>query len=112
MVTEKPMKSPMQKIKHGWMRRLVRWFKVRRSVCPECNSDAPAMDNCRVCGGYHSGSRGLPSAELREAWMNRYEAGRCTHGTPMTPDIRCRECDDWMHRHCEGAKNRPNPRRA
>jgi hypothetical protein len=92
------------------MMRFVRWFRVRRPVCPACNSDAPALDDCRVCEGYSTTYHGLPTPMQREQWMMRHEARKCEHGTPLLLGMRCAECDEWLHRHCEAAKNRPNPR--
>ena len=44
---------------------------ISRPVCPRCNSDAPAMDTCNVCHGYHTAIQGMPSTKLKKEWMDR-----------------------------------------
>lgn len=66
--------------------------------CPECNSDGPQRDSCRVCGGY----RGYfpPSETIKDQWRRRFTMARCTHGYPMEDS--CPECNAWL-------RNRPIP---
>ena len=38
-----------------WLRKMRGRYRMWWGWCPSCNSDAPALDHCRVCGGYLSG---------------------------------------------------------
>lgn len=42
--------------------------------CPICNSDAPELYDCPLCGGYHSvrGDTWPPPAKLRSQWLEEY----------------------------------------
>lgn len=54
-----------------WFKMLIPRFIVALNSCPLCNSDAPELDNCPLCGGYHS-SRGdeyPPPEDLKEKWL-------------------------------------------
>lgn len=45
--------------------------RLRYNLCPACNSDAPAIDTCRVCKSYR-GSAMLPyppSSAKKEIWL-------------------------------------------
>jgi hypothetical protein len=42
--------------------------------CPQCNSDAPAIDTCKVCKGYRSAfdENNKPKSILKAEWWLRY----------------------------------------
>lgn len=42
--------------------------------CPECNSDAPAIDNCKICKSYRSAfdENEIPKSILKAKWWLRY----------------------------------------
>ncbi len=42
-------------------------------VCPECNSDAPNVDNCMVCDGYRTPYP--PSADTKARWWRNFREG-------------------------------------
>lgn len=49
-------------------------LRIMQNMCPECNSDAPAIDTCSLCGG-RSSAKGYsfpPSAQLLERYWNLY----------------------------------------
>lgn len=60
------------------LRRLLRkirtWSRLLYGFCPECNSDAPEIDTCDVCGGYRWGLDGTtrPPKDLKDEWLKRY----------------------------------------
>lgn len=43
-------------------------------VCPECNSDAPAIDKCKICKGHRStyDANETPKSILKAEWWLRY----------------------------------------
>ena len=80
--------TTFQKIRGDW--RL--WW----GFCPECNSDAPALDTCLVCDGYSSGSPGYvyPPMPMRKAIWRRRFLQRCLHNRPLEAD--CPDCNSWL----------------
>jgi hypothetical protein len=55
---------------------LARW-KILMGVCPECNSDAPEVYDCYICGGDRSF---YPSKMTREKRLDRYKKSlNCKH---------------------------------
>jgi hypothetical protein len=55
------------KLIRGWWR-----FKVF-GFCPACNSDAPGIYNCQVCGGWRYPGDGRVRQRLaRELWWGRF----------------------------------------
>lgn len=51
------------------LKKLITCFIWR--LCPECNSDAPKIDNCKVCHAHRSGFDGVPDdAKLAYWWLN------------------------------------------
>ena len=50
-----------------WLRKARGRYRMWWGWCPACNSDAPALDHCRVCGGYLSGWD-------KSEWWARFEA--------------------------------------
>ena len=54
-----------------WFKMLIPRFRVSLNSCPLCNSDAPELDNCPLCGGYHSarGDEYPPEKELKQKWL-------------------------------------------
>jgi len=44
------------------------------NACPLCNSDAPALDQCPLCNGYHSakGDSYPPESEVLARWRLEY----------------------------------------
>jgi len=44
------------------------WF----GFCPACNSEAPEMDTCPVCGGYRWADEGPPTEYAKREWWARY----------------------------------------
>lgn len=87
------------------MKKIAKFFKdlnarwrMTFGFCPECNSDAPEMDKCKICNGWFSGSspEGFPPKKERiESWRRRYFMAKCTHGTPM--EDRCSECNKFLY---------------
>lgn len=61
----------------NWPTRLLAWWRLLWGNCPNCNCDAPATDDCRVCGNYRHAHGGLgwqsPPWSLRMFWMTRME---------------------------------------
>ena len=55
-----------------WVRLLRGRFRLFLDLCPKCNSDAPAIDTCDVCCGYHTCDRGLPSREEKRLLWQRF----------------------------------------
>lgn len=55
---------------------LPRW-RLWHGLCPECNSDAPAIDTCKVCESFS----GIPSRATKAKWWGRYSD---THGRANT----------------------------
>jgi hypothetical protein len=92
--------------------RIRRWWKLRRPVCPECNSDAPETYTCRVCNSYRTQTSGMPDKQLRDWWMAKHEAPKCEHGIPIIPGVRCHQCEEWLHRHVTAKERYGPPRRA
>lgn len=47
-------------------------FRVALGFCPMCNSDAPELDDCPLCDGYHSvrGDISPPPLELKKKWLD------------------------------------------
>lgn len=78
--------------------------RILFGLCPECNSDAPALYECKVC---RYSTEFPPSAETKRKQWKRFLMARCTHGYPM--EDRCPECSEWLHEHL----NKPtgNPRK-
>jgi len=78
-----------------WFKMLIPRFRVSLNSCPLCNSDAPELDNCPLCGGYHSarGDEYPPEKELKQKWLKEmYSVKRMTD----LVDI-----NDHMARACE-----------
>lgn len=57
------------KLVRGWWR-----FKVW-GLCPACNSDAPEVDGCQVCGGawYETSEIEMQQRISRVLWWNRFK---------------------------------------
>lgn len=51
------------------IRRLKWWWRVLWGFCPRCNSDAPMIDHCDVCGRYRYPSPHPPPWSLRMKWL-------------------------------------------
>jgi len=49
-------------------------FRMFFNACPLCNSDAPELDSCPLCHGYHSanGDPYPPSREILNRWKKEY----------------------------------------
>lgn len=47
-------------------------FRVAMGFCPACNSDAPELDDCPLCDGYHTarGDTFPPPKELKKEWLD------------------------------------------
>lgn len=55
------------------MKWLVCWWRLVRGLCPECNSDAPEIDTCDVCGGYRWHDNGGPPGDfIKQQWRRRF----------------------------------------
>lgn len=39
--------------------------------CPQCNSDAPEKDNCKICHNFY----GCATKEQKTIWWNLYKGG-------------------------------------
>ena len=57
---------------------MIEWMIYRRGlwriywgVCPECNSDAPALDTCKFCGGFLGWRDKTARLELRYDWIKK-----------------------------------------
>jgi hypothetical protein len=61
-----------------WYKRLLGWWRLHLGFCPECNSDAPAIDKCLVCFSY----RGTypPSETVKRRWRERFAARNARRG--------------------------------
>jgi hypothetical protein len=48
-------------------------FRVFLGFCPLCNSDAPELDCCPLCDGYHriNGDEYPPPTSLRRDWLKQ-----------------------------------------
>jgi hypothetical protein len=58
---------------------LKRFFKLLNGrirllfgVCPQCNSDAPELYDCKVCNWYRTSESGMPSRELKATWWRNF----------------------------------------
>lgn len=90
------------------LRKLMGRWRLFWRFCPECNSDGPELDSCRVCDGYRSHETTLtPWQQTKERWWRRFAQARCAHGVPMECD--CSECKKWIRRHL--GRMPQNPRR-
>lgn len=49
-------------------------YRAAFGFCPMCNSDAPKLDDCPLCGGYHQarGDGWPPPKDLRMDWLTEY----------------------------------------
>lgn len=59
--------------------------RLKYGVCPECNSDAPGLDNCYVCKGWTSTMTEPfpPTSFKKEIWLARWykkRYDRIVHG--------------------------------
>lgn len=47
-------------------------YRVALGCCPMCNSDAPELDDCPLCEGYHAarGDDSPPPKELKQRWLD------------------------------------------
>ena len=52
----------------GWMRLYL------FSFCPQCNSDAPELYDCKICKSYSSanGDKWPPSTKLKNRWWKNF----------------------------------------
>jgi len=55
---------------------MLEWMIYRRGLwriywgsCPECNSDAPALDKCKFCGGFRGWRDKTARRELKWQWV-------------------------------------------
>lgn len=55
-------------------------FLVALGFCPMCSSDAPKLDNCPLCDGYHSARGDVfpPSKELKRKWLDEMRGVKLT----------------------------------
>lgn len=65
------MESPKERIVM-WLKMLLPRFRVSLGFCPMCNSDAPELDNCPLCEGYHSakGNDFPPPPVIKKQWLD------------------------------------------
>jgi hypothetical protein len=54
-----------------WLRLYGRW-RLLFGFCPACNSDAPKLYECRVCGWYRSAESGYPTKAKKKDWWHRF----------------------------------------
>lgn len=47
-------------------------YRVMLGFCPLCNSDAPELDSCPLCDGYHSSKNDEfpPPKDLKKKWLD------------------------------------------
>lgn len=47
-------------------------YRVALGFCPLCNSDAPELDECPLCNGYHTarGDEFPPPKALKKLWLD------------------------------------------
>jgi len=58
-------------------------YRVMLGFCPLCNSDAPELEDCPLCEGYHS-ARGdcfPPPEELKKKWLDEMREVKRTKRT-------------------------------
>lgn len=62
-----------------WFKMLLPRFRVSLGFCPMCNSDAPELDNCPLCEGYHSanGDTFPPPASTKKQWLDEIHSINC-----------------------------------
>ncbi len=63
------------KYKFFWMCKVIRgWSRLGNNACPMCNSDAPELDNCPICDGYHQskGDEYPPDILILKGWSLLY----------------------------------------
>ena len=57
----------------NFIRRNVLMFRCRLRIfwgfCPQCNSDAPEKDNCKVCDSFY----GYAEKEQKTKWLSNYK---------------------------------------
>ena len=63
---------PPEKKKLSWWKKLRGRFRMFWGFCPECNSDAPKMYDCKVCNWYTSSQNGMPIKPLKKMWWERF----------------------------------------
>ncbi len=56
-------------------------YRLMRSLCPKCASDAPDLDDCNVCFSYHQarGDKFPPSDSVKRVWWVRFMAALSFH---------------------------------
>ena len=55
------------------LRKAVGWWRLLWGFCPGCNSDAPAVDSCKVCQGISRKSgEGVPVILNRAVAWQRF----------------------------------------
>jgi hypothetical protein len=47
-------------------------YRLWHGFCPACDSIAPEINTCQVCGGYRSAYEGRPTLYLKREWWERY----------------------------------------
>lgn len=65
------MESPKERIVM-WLKMLLPRFRVWLGFCPMCNSDAPELDSCPLCEGYHHASGDVfpPPPNIKKQWLD------------------------------------------
>jgi hypothetical protein len=88
MSTHLPSRQPRRN--RPWRERLKAKLRMCIGVCPECNSSAPAVNNCQTCEGYNGDFP--PSKYTMARWQWRYTETVCQHGKlTIDPCPECRE---------------------
>lgn len=89
----------------GFKRFIARW-KMRWGFCPECDSDAPAIDTCPVCRGLKEWPPSLITHVIRwDNWWTIHEKGAPKKPAPKlwpwlkhSPYLPARDDGDWRAR--------------
>jgi hypothetical protein len=57
-----------------WLKLVRGWIRFRFGFCPACNSDAPGLYDCPVCGGWRTWGDGYVEQRIdRRLWWNRFK---------------------------------------
>lgn len=53
-----------------WLRLALGWWRLKWNDCPNCNSDAPEIDNCLVC--FSARDPYPPTSNTKALWRSRF----------------------------------------
>jgi hypothetical protein len=57
----------------NWFTKLNGRIRLFFGFCPACNSDAPKLYDCKVCGWYRTSDKGMPTKATKKEWWDRFK---------------------------------------